>query len=57
MKKKIIAVFSFIIILVVASSVLFNKTEKKKLIKVRVADTTITSWTYRIISTTYKVNI
>ena len=38
MKKKIIAVISFIIILVVASSVLFNKEGKKELKKVRVAE-------------------
>ncbi len=45
MKKKIIIILSFIIILIIASSVLFNKPKDKDLTKVRVADTTITSWT------------
>ena len=45
MKKKIIAILSFIIILVIASSVLFNKNKNNNLTKVRVADTAITSWT------------
>lgn len=38
MKKKIIAILSFIIILVIASSVLFNKNKNNNLTKVRVAE-------------------
>ena len=46
MKKKIIIIISFIAILLIASSVLFNNVSKNKsLTKVKVADTAITSWT------------
>lgn len=46
MKKKIIIVISFVAILLIASSVLFNNVSKNQsLTKVKVADTAITSWT------------
>ena len=45
MKKKIMAILSFVLILLISFSVLFNSSKKSDLKKVRVADTAITSWT------------
>lgn len=43
MKNKIITVLGLVVIFLLASFVLFNKKENK-LQKIKVADTTITSW-------------
>ena len=46
MKKKLIAILAFLVIFLLICGVLFKFNKKEnKLEKVRVADTTITSWT------------
>ena len=47
MRKKIVTILAFLIIFMLACSVLFNDKDKNKdLVKVKIADTTLTSRTY-----------